>query len=113
MFLYLGLAMVGGFLLANQNPINADLRKTFGSPFLTSAFSNLMGSIFLGLITVVTTKALFPSWTFVIQQPAWIWLGGLLGGIFFNLECAFISSFGGSSNCYLTNFRANHHGNAH
>lgn len=82
MFLYLGLAMVGGFLLANQNPINADLRKTFGSPFLTSAFSNLMGSIFLGLITVVTTKALFPSWTFVIQQPAWIWLGGLLGGIF-------------------------------
>ena len=34
MYIYLAFALVGGFLLANQNPINADLRKIVGSPFL-------------------------------------------------------------------------------
>lgn len=82
MYLYLGFALLGGFLLANQNPINADLRKIVGSPFLASGISNLVGSIFLGLITVITTQTLLPSWTFVSGHPAWIWLGGLLGGIF-------------------------------
>ncbi len=40
MYIYLAFALVGGFLLANQNPINADLRKIVGSPFLASGISN-------------------------------------------------------------------------
>lgn len=82
MYLYLGFALLGGFLLANQNPINADLRRIVGSPFLASGISNFVGSVFLGVITLVTTQTLFPSWGFVSSHPAWIWLGGLLGGIF-------------------------------
>lgn len=82
MYLYLGFALFGGFLLANQNPINADFKKSLGSPFITSAISNLVGSIFLGIITVTTTRQLFPSVGFVMSHPAWIWLGGVLGGIF-------------------------------
>lgn len=82
MYLYLGFALLGGFLLANQNPINADLRRIVGSPFLASGISNFVGSVFLGVITLVTTQTLFPSWVFVSSYPAWIWLGGLLGGIF-------------------------------
>lgn len=59
MYIYLAFALVGGFLLANQNPINADLRKIVGSPFLASGISNFVGSIFLGIITLVTTQELF------------------------------------------------------
>ena len=61
MYIYLAFALVGGFLLANQNPINADLRKIVGSPFLASGISNFVGSIFLGIITLVTSQTLFPS----------------------------------------------------
>ena len=82
MYIYLAFALVGGFLLANQNPINADLRKIVGSPFLASGISNFVGSIFLGIITLVTSQTLFPSFQFVGSHPAWIWIGGVLGGIF-------------------------------
>ena len=46
MYIYLAFALVGGFLLANQNPINADLRKIVGSPFLASAFPILWVQFF-------------------------------------------------------------------
>ncbi|MEG1486331.1 DMT family transporter [Lactococcus sp.] len=82
MYIYLAFALVGGFLLANQNPINADLRKIVGSPFLASGISNFVGSIFLGIITLVTTQELFPSFQFVSNHPAWLWIGGIFGGIF-------------------------------
>lgn len=82
MYIYLAFALVGGFLLANQNPINADLRKIVGSPFLASGISNFVGSIFLGIITLVTTQELFPSFHFVSSHPAWLWIGGIFGGIF-------------------------------
>ena len=82
MYIYLAFALVGGFLLANQNPINADLRKIVGSPFLASGISNFVGSIFLGIITLVTTQELFPSFQFVSSHPAWLWIGGISGGIF-------------------------------
>lgn len=41
-----------------------------------------MGSIFLGIITLVTTQELFPSFQFVSSHPAWLWIGGVFGGIF-------------------------------
>ncbi|MFC4652011.1 DMT family transporter [Lactococcus nasutitermitis] len=82
MLIYLVFAVVAGFLLANQNPINADLRKIVGSPFLASALSNFVGSIFLGIITIIVSHTLFPSWTFITGEPVWVWLGGLLGGIY-------------------------------
>lgn len=82
MLIFLAFALVGGFLLANQNPINSDLRRIVGSPFLASAISNFVGSIFLGLITLILSHQLFPSFSFISGNPAWIWLGGLLGGIF-------------------------------
>ena len=72
MYIYLAFALVGGFLLANQNPINADLRKIVGSPFLASGISNFVGSIFLGIITLVTSQTLFPSFQFVGSHPVWI-----------------------------------------
>lgn len=75
-------ALLAGFMLANQNPINADLKKIVGSPFGAAAISFGVGTVFLGILSVVVNHALLPSLSFVGTQPSWIWLGGILGGIY-------------------------------
>ena len=42
-FVFLGLSLFAGFMLANQNPINADMKKVVGSPFISAAISFLVG----------------------------------------------------------------------
>lgn len=80
--IYLGVAFLVGFLLANQNPINSDLSKIVRSPFLAASISFLVGTLFLGLLSWGMTGDLWPSKQFISNQPMWIWLGGLLGGIY-------------------------------
>ena len=82
MFVYLGIALFAGFLLANQNPINADLRKNVNSPFWASTISQIIGVVFLGTISLLLSGDLFPSAEFVQSHPAWIWIGGLLGPVY-------------------------------
>lgn len=82
MFVYLGIALFAGFLLANQNPINADLRKNVNSPFLASTVSQIIGVVFLGTASLLLTGELFPTIDFVSNHPAWIWVGGLLGPVY-------------------------------
>lgn len=82
MFSFILLAFISGLLLSNQSPINARLGKGLGSPFIAASFSFTIGTIFLGCITFIQTKALLPSSEFISQQPAWIWLGGVLGCIY-------------------------------
>lgn len=82
MFIYLGMAMLAGFLLANQNPINADLRKIIGSPLLAGSISNFVGAIFLGILSFSISGKVFPDWNFIVSHPIWLWSGGLLGGIY-------------------------------
>lgn len=80
MYIYLAFALVGGFLLANQNPINADLRKIVGSPFLASGISNFVGSIFLGIITLVTSQTLFLVFNLLAHTQHGYGLVGFLVG---------------------------------
>ena len=80
--IFLGLAFLAGFLLANQNPINSDLSRIVRSPFLAASISFLVGTLFLGVLSWGISGDLWPSKTFISNQPMWIWLGGLLGGIY-------------------------------
>ncbi|AIG65456.1 DMT family transporter [Weissella tructae] len=82
MFSFVLLAFISGLLLSNQSPINARLGRGLGSPFIAASFSFTIGTIFLGIVTFIQTNTLFPSIQFISQQPAWIWLGGLLGCIY-------------------------------
>lgn len=82
MLIYLFTALAAGFVIANQNPINADLRKIVGSPFIAASLSFFVGSIFLGIISLFASHRLLPSFDFILAQPLWIWLGGLLGAIY-------------------------------
>lgn len=76
----IGLAI--GFGLPVQTGINARLRTVFGSPFLSSLISFVIGTIFLAVVTAVTTGVLWPSVTVLTGQPGWLWLGGLFGVIY-------------------------------
>lgn len=81
-FVFLGLSLFAGFMLANQNPINADMKKVVGSPFISAAISFLVGSVFLAIVSAVKSHQVFPTMTFIQSNPAWIWLGGVLGAVY-------------------------------
>lgn len=79
---YLSIALFSGLMIANQSPINADLRTKIGSPFIAATISFGIGAIFLGIISLLTKGQIFPSIAFIEENPAWIWLGGILGAVF-------------------------------
>ncbi|CAM3123947.1 DMT family transporter [Lactiplantibacillus plajomi] len=65
--------------LAVQTGVNARLRQLVGSPFLASAVSFAIGALALnGLLLVTSTPITIPLRVFA-RQPAWLWLGGVLG----------------------------------
>lgn len=70
--------LVGGFLLANQNPINARLGAVFQSPFRSSLISFSVGLIFLLIVFVVTGQHI----TLAANQPWWIWIPGVFAVIY-------------------------------
>jgi len=76
----IGLAI--GVGLPIQTSINTRLRKSVGSPFVASLISFTFGTIFLALITLIKDKSLFFPSQLLTRQPAWLWLGGILGVIY-------------------------------
>lgn len=82
MLIYFTMALLSGFLIANQNPVNADVRKIFSSPFLAASLSFFIGSAFLGVLSLTMGGGLFPSLAFISSNPWWIWLGGFLGAVY-------------------------------
>lgn len=82
MLIFMTISLVAGFLLSNQSPINADLSRLVKSPFIAGTISFIIGTLFLAILAMSMTGRLFPSGPFIQAQPAWIWLGGLLGSIY-------------------------------
>lgn len=77
----IGLAcgILAGFILPIQTCLNSRLRESVGSPFLSSFFSFLGGTLFLILLGLGIDRTLFFDGGSVAGQPVWIWLGGALG----------------------------------
>ncbi|AFS01008.1 DMT family transporter [Lentilactobacillus buchneri] len=82
MLIFMTISLVAGFLLSNQSPINADLSRLVKSPFIAGTISFIIGTLFLAILAMSMTGRLFPNGNFIQAQPAWIWLGGLLGSIY-------------------------------
>ncbi|WP_283680148.1 DMT family transporter [Lentilactobacillus sp. Marseille-Q4993] len=82
MIIFMIISMVAGFLLANQNPINSDMRAVVRSPFIAATISFAIGTIFLAIISGVTSGQVLPSGEFISSHPAWIWLGGVFGAVY-------------------------------
>lgn len=81
--------------LGMQTAVNAKLRTFVESPYLASAISFTIGAIFLCLITLISGSDLLVTANVFRDNPAWIWIGGLLGTIGLTINLLLFSKLGG------------------
>ncbi len=81
----MGLAL--GIALALQAGVNAQLRQFLQSPYQAAFISFLIGTLVLAAV-VGFQQAARPSLQDLMNIPAWLWLGGVLGA--FNVSMAII-----------------------
>jgi len=65
--------------LAMQTAVNSKLRQYVGSPYLASTVSFTIGALFLIVLTVASGVTPWIAASTFVDNPWWIWLGGLLG----------------------------------
>ncbi|MEK4745024.1 MULTISPECIES: DMT family transporter [unclassified Bacillus (in: firmicutes)] len=75
------LAVSFGAIFAVQTAINAQLRKFVFSPFLASMISFAVGVIFLTITILISGSPLGIPLDLFLNQPIFIWLGGIGGAI--------------------------------
>ncbi|AJA23065.1 TPA: DMT family transporter [Bacillus thuringiensis] len=75
------LAISFGAVFAVQTAINAQLRKFVISPFLASMISFAVGVIFLTITILISGSPLGIPLDLFLNQPIFIWLGGIGGAI--------------------------------
>lgn len=75
------LAISIGAIFTVQTAINAQLRKFVISPFLASMISFAIGVIFLTITLVSSGSSLGIPLDLLLNQPIYIWLGGIGGAI--------------------------------
>lgn len=81
----MGLAL--GLGLAVQAGVNAQLRQFLQSPYQAAFISFLIGTLVLAVVVGVQ-QAARPNLHELLNIPAWLWLGGVLGA--FNVSMAII-----------------------
>lgn len=69
-----------GVLVVLQAPVNARLGVVAGGPLWAAFLSFLVGLCALGLLLVLRGRPLQVG--SLLQAPAWMWCGGLLGAVF-------------------------------
>jgi len=74
------MAFIAGMVLPVQFSINAQLRHAIGSPVTASAISFLVGTLALALLMALTKQP--AMWKNAFSEPAWIWIGGLIGAFY-------------------------------
>ena len=70
-------AVAAGAFIAFQSPINAKLGSIIGGPLVAAFISFLIGTIFLGILLLVTRQ--FPDLSQLSKTQIWMFVGGLLG----------------------------------
>ncbi|MHB8709767.1 MAG: DMT family transporter [Desulfuromonadales bacterium] len=75
------LALAAGICLPTQAGINARLSHWTHSPVLAAAISFLVGTVVLIGYSLATRLPL-PPLRSVLEQPWWLWTGGVLGAFF-------------------------------
>lgn len=76
------LGILAGIGLPIQTSINTKLRKKVGTPYNASLVSFAVALIFLVLLLIVTGQGISIPFERLLQEPVWIWAGGICGVIF-------------------------------
>lgn len=75
------LALLAGICIPTQAGINSQLSVWTRSPVLAATISFAVGTIVL-ILYALLIRLPIPGFNTVIQQPWWIWTGGILGAFF-------------------------------
>lgn len=79
MSLFIVVALMMGLILPFQTAINSRLRGLVISPYLASLISFFVGTVYLGTITIISGTRLLVPMRLFIDNPWWLWIGGILG----------------------------------
>ncbi len=70
-------AIAAGAMIAFQSPINAKLGSIMGGPLVAAFFSFCIGTVFLGLLILITKQ--YPDFTQLPKTQLWMFIGGVFG----------------------------------
>ena len=96
--------IIMGALLGTQTAINSKLRSFIGSPYLASTVSFSVGTLFLLILSFATQGGVHLSLDTFLENPWWIWTGGLLGTIALTVNVLLFPKLGGVQTAILPIF---------
>ena len=90
-----GLLGIGiGIGLAMQTAVNSRLRKFVVSPYLASMVSFVIGTLFLAITMLIIGEPFGISINIFVNEPIWIWFGGICGVIFLTVNILLFPKIG-------------------
>ena len=89
------LGFLAGVGLPIQTSVNTRLRKKVGSPFNAALVSFLVGLLFLSALLLITGQGLHIPFAQLMNEPAWIWIGGICGVVFLTGNILLFPKLGG------------------
>ena len=90
-----GLLGIGiGIGLAMQTAVNSRLRKFVVSPYLASMVSFVVGTLFLAITMLIIGEPLGITINIFVNEPIWIWFGGLCGVFFLTVNILLFPKIG-------------------
>lgn len=78
-----------------QTSVNTRLWKKVGSPFNAALVSFLVGLLFLSALLLVTGQGLHIPFAQLLDELAWIWIGGICGVVFLTGNILLFLKLGG------------------
>ena len=89
------LGFLAGVGLPIQTSVNTRLRKKVGSPYNASLVSLVVALLFLSALLLITGQGLHIPLAQLLNEPAWIWIGGICGLVFLTGNILLFSKLGG------------------
>ena len=89
------LGFLAGVGLPIQTSVNTRLRKKVGSPYNASLVSFVVALLFLSALLLITGQGLHIPLAQLLNEPAWIWIGGICGLFFLTGNILLFSKLGG------------------
>ena len=89
------LGFLAGVGLPIQTSVNTRLRKKVGSPYNASLVSFVVTLLFLSALLLITGQGLHIPLAQLLNEPAWIWIGGICGLVFLTGNILLFSKLGG------------------
>lgn len=89
------LGFLAGVGLPIQTSVNTRLRKKVGSPYNASLVSFVVALLFISALLLITGQGLHIPLAQLLNEPAWIWIGGICGLVFLTGNILLFSKLGG------------------